>query len=57
MTIPSLSCNADTGANGVTWPKSHVALHFDHLDLRSAMVPQTMLFASHDGDASASGII
>ena len=36
---------------------SHVALHFDHLDLRSVMVALTMLFKSHDADASASGII
>ena len=25
----------------VTWPKSHVALHFDHLDVRSVVVPLT----------------
>ena len=37
--------------------KSHVALHFNHLDLRSAMVPLTMLFVSHNADANASGII
>ena len=38
-------------------PKIHVALHFNHLDLRSAIVPLTMLFASLDADASAIGFI
>ena len=37
--------------------KIHVALHFDHFDLRSAVVLLTILFASHDTDASVSGII
>ena len=37
--------------------KSHVALHFDHLDLRNAMEPLTMMFALCDVDVSASGII
>ena len=36
--------------------ESHVALHFDHLD-RSAMLPLTMLFTSHDADAHASGTL
>ena len=33
--------------------KSHVALHFDHLDLRNAMVLLTMLSTSHDADIIA----
>ena len=37
--------------------KSCVAPHFDNLDLRSAMMASTMLFAAHDTDASANGII
>ena len=37
--------------------KIHIALHFDHLDLRSAMMPLTMLFVSPDADANANGII
>ena len=32
--------------------KSHVAFYFDHLGYRSAMVPLTMLFESHDVNAS-----
>ena len=38
--------------NGVTWPKSHVS-HFDHLDLRNAMVPVMVLSTSHDADTNA----
>ena len=37
--------------------KCNVAFHFDHLDLRSAMVTWTMPFALHGADASANGII
>ena len=39
------------------YQKSHVTLHSDLLDLRSAMVLLAMLFASHDADASANGMI
>ena len=35
--------------------KGHVALHFDHLDIRNSVVPITMLFASHENDAKANG--
>ena len=37
--------------------KSHVALNLDYPDHRSAMVLLTMLYAIHDVDASANGII
>ena len=43
--------NAD--AYGFLWPKSHVALHFDHLDLRNAMLQLMMLSTSHDDDNNA----
>ena len=46
-----------SGANGVTWPKSHTVLHFDYLDLRHAVVPLTMPLASSDVHASPKGII
>ena len=34
----------------------HVAPHFDHLDLRNAVVPLVTPSAAHDTDASANGI-
>ena len=36
--------------------KSHTGPHFDHLDLRNAMVSLMMLSTSHDADSNASGI-
>ena len=42
LTTMSASCDTDTTANGVTWPKHHVAPHFDHLQLRYAKVPLTI---------------
>ena len=36
--------------------KSHVAPHFDHLDLRNSMVPLKMLSASHDIGTIANGV-
>ena len=44
--LPLTSCDASASAKYMTWPKSHVASHIDHLDQRSAMVPCTMLSAS-----------
>ena len=49
----STSCNAWTGANCATWPKSHVAPHSSCLDLRNvAMLPLMILMVawmkSHD---------
>ena len=36
--------------------KGTIAPHFDHLDLRNAMVPLTMLLASYDANSMANGI-
>ena len=33
------SCDTDASANGIKGLKGHVALHFDHLDVRNTMVP------------------
>ena len=38
--------------SGVTWPKSHVAEHCDHIDLRNAMAPMNVLSTSHDADTN-----
>ena len=46
MTL-SESHDANTGANGVALPKSHVVSHFDYLDLRNAMMPLMMSLAHH----------
>ena len=48
----SESHDADTGANCITLPKSHVTPHFDYLDLRNAILPLKMSLASQDTDAS-----
>ena len=45
-----MQCNAD--ANGIIWPKSHIAPHFDSLDLGNAMVPLMV----DDASASANGV-
>ena len=37
-------------------PKSYVEPHFNHLDLRNAVVPLTMPSVSCDADAGANGI-
>ena len=34
-------CDTDARANGIKWPKCHVASHFDWLDLGNTMVPLT----------------
>ena len=48
--IPLGSFGADTGAKGIAWPKCHVVLLFDCLDLRNAMVQliKLMPMVSHD---------
>ena len=46
LTTLLVSCYANTGVND---QKSHVAPHFDHLELRNAMVPLMMTaMALHD---------
>ena len=50
----SASCDADAGASGVTYQKSHVAPHFNHVDLRNAMMP--FMTASASLDVIANGI-
>ena len=58
LTMPSASCDADATANGDdTLAKGHVALCFDHLEIRRVMVLLTMLFVSHDVSANDNGII
>ena len=54
MTMSLVSYNAD--ANDITWPKCHVASHFNHLDLRKAMMPFTTPTASFDANASTNSI-
>ena len=48
--------DANTSTNGVTLPKFHVAPHFNHPNLKNAMVPLTMLSASFAVDASTNGV-
>ena len=52
MTVPLASHDDITIANDVTWPKSHTALHLDHLDLRNEIVPLTLSSACHDADSN-----
>ena len=49
------SCDTDARSNGIKLPKSHFALHFIYLELRTAMVPLTKLL-SHDGRNGANGV-
>ena len=44
-------------ASGITWPRGHVALHFNCLNLRNEIVPLMMLLVSCGTDASANDII
>ena len=52
--LPLMMCLAshdtNAGASGITWSKSHVIPHFNHIDLQNAMVLLVMLaqMASHD---------
>ena len=41
--------------NWCPWSKSHVAPHFDHLDLRNAVVPLMTPQAPYDADANSNG--
>ena len=34
-----VSCDTDTSANGIRWPKHHIASHFNCIDLRNVMLP------------------
>ena len=54
--IPLASQDADMGSIGITWTKSHVAPHFNHLDLRNAMVPLKTFSASCDASSSIIGV-
>ena len=51
-----LSASTDTNANGITWPKSHVASRLDHLDLWNVMVPLMTLLALHDANISNNSV-
>ena len=53
LTVLSASHDGRAGANGVTWPGSHVSPHFNHLHLRNAMEPLMVLSTSHDADTRA----
>ena len=46
------SCDPNPGANGITRAKSHVAPHFDHLELTNAVVALIILLVSCDTDTS-----
>ena len=46
----------DADANGITWPKSHVAPHFSCLNVGNVMVPLIMLLAQCDTDANVNGV-
>ena len=52
LMIALASHDADGVANGITWPKSHVASPFDHLYLTNGIVP----LMTHDADASTNGV-
>ena len=54
--MPSASHGANASSSDVTWWKSHITAHFDHLDPRNPVVTLTMLSASCDGDTNAKGI-
>ena len=56
LTMLFTSCNASAYAKCITWPKSHVAPSFSHLDLTNAIVILTILLASHDADTSANSV-
>ena len=49
LTLPLVSCDAD--GHGITWPKSHVTLHFSCLDVRNAIVLLIMPLVLHDTNA------
>ena len=54
MVLASYNANAIT--NGVTSPKSHVAPHFNCLDVRNAMLPLTTLLTSFGANTGANGV-
>ena len=53
LTMPLGSCDANADAIVVTSPESYVALHFDQHDIRSAVVPLTMLCALYHQESHA----
>ena len=56
LMMPSVSCDADTGANSITLPRSHAAPHSDQLDLPNGIVPLTISVTTHATNASTNGI-
>ena len=52
--IDSISCDAAVMASHD--PESHVAPHFDYLDLRNILLPLIMPLVSCDTDTSINGI-
>ena len=55
--MPSASCDADTGTNNITWPRSHVAPYLNCLDLEKAMMTLMMLLALCGTVSDPSGIM
>ena len=49
-------CDTDTSTNGIALWNGYAAHCFSHLDLMNTRVLLTMLFASHDADASAKSV-
>ena len=54
--MPLASHDTNARASDVIWHKSHLACHFNYLDLRNGMVPLTMLSAPHDAVTNTNGI-
>ena len=53
MMMPSVSCDADTGTNGIpSHDQNHVASHFNCFDLSNTMVPSMILLAVCDAGAN-----
>ena len=46
----------DAGANSIICPKSHVASHFNYLDVTNGMVPLMTPLVSYDIDTGINGI-
>ena len=48
--------SCDAGANGITYPKSDIAPHFNNFDQGNVVMSFMLALASHDTGAGANGI-
>ena len=56
FTMLPASCDADSGASGITWPKGHVVPNIDHLHVRNTLLTVMMPSLLCNIDTGTNGV-